>query len=207
MGLGFSSKIFAEDVLDPNNTAGVGTIDSYTTFADLPVSSTEGTQAVVLTTTGIPLINRKPAGLYSYLSSQWKYLGDIPDGYFQDNNGFFFDELDNTKKMNFQLSGISSGATRTITIPNKDGTMAMLSDISGGVADGDKGDVVVSGSGSTWTIDSAYTSAVQSRANHTGTQSADTLTNGVTNKVYTATEQTKLAGIATGATAPFCSRW
>lgn len=39
------------------------------------------------------------------------------------------------------------------------------------------------------------------RANHTGTQSADTLTDGTTNKAYTATEKTKLAGIATGATA------
>lgn len=39
------------------------------------------------------------------------------------------------------------------------------------------------------------------RASHTGTQSADTLTDGSTNKAYTAAEQTKLAGIATGATA------
>ena len=37
------------------------------------------------------------------------------------------------------------------------------------------------------------------RANHTGTQSADTITDGTTNKTYTATEKTKLAGIATGA--------
>lgn len=39
------------------------------------------------------------------------------------------------------------------------------------------------------------------RANHTGTQSADTLTDGTTNKAFLATERTKLAGIATGATA------
>jgi len=37
------------------------------------------------------------------------------------------------------------------------------------------------------------------RANHTGTQSADTITDGTTNKVFTATEQTKLAGIEEGA--------
>jgi hypothetical protein len=35
------------------------------------------------------------------------------------------------------------------------------------------------------------------RANHTGTQSADTLTSGTTNKVYTGTEQTKLAAVGT----------
>lgn len=39
------------------------------------------------------------------------------------------------------------------------------------------------------------------RVNHTGTQSADTITSGTSNKVYTAAEQTKLAGLAAGATA------
>lgn len=39
------------------------------------------------------------------------------------------------------------------------------------------------------------------RANHTGTQSADSIVDGSTNKAYTGTEKTKLAGIATGATA------
>ena len=39
------------------------------------------------------------------------------------------------------------------------------------------------------------------RDNHSGTQSADTLTDGTTNKAFLATERTKLAGVATGATA------
>ncbi len=47
---------------------------------------------------------------------------------------------------------------------------------------------------------SAQAYAIQ-RANHTGPQSADTITDGATNKAYTATEKTKLAGIAAGATA------
>ena len=46
----------------------------------------------------------------------------------------------------------------------------------------------------------AQAAAVQ-RANHTGTQSADTLTDGTTNKAFLATERTKLTGVATGATA------
>lgn len=45
------------------------------------------------------------------------------------------------------------------------------------------------------------TTAVLSRSNHTGTQSADTLTDGTANKVFTAAEKTKLTGVATGATA------
>jgi hypothetical protein len=39
------------------------------------------------------------------------------------------------------------------------------------------------------------------RVNHTGTQTADTLTDGTTNKAFLATERTKLTGVATGATA------
>ena len=49
--------------------------------------------------------------------------------------------------------------------------------------------------------DRAYADGIRSRTTHTGTQSADTLTDGVTNKAFTAVERTKLAGVATAATA------
>lgn len=39
------------------------------------------------------------------------------------------------------------------------------------------------------------------RTNHTGTQSSDTLTDGVNNRIFTSAEKTKLSGIATSATA------
>jgi hypothetical protein len=42
---------------------------------------------------------------------------------------------------------------------------------------------------------------LRDRATHTGTQSADTLTDGTTNKAFLSTERTKLSGIATAATA------
>jgi|GEM_PF-3573689 hypothetical protein len=44
-----------------------------------------------------------------------------------------------------------------------------------------------------------YHSSDRDRANHTGTQSADSITDGTTNKAYTATEKTKLSGIEAGA--------
>lgn len=40
-----------------------------------------------------------------------------------------------------------------------------------------------------------YHSIDRDRSNHTGTQSADTITDGATNKVFTTTEKTKLSGI------------
>ncbi|WP_375460578.1 hypothetical protein [uncultured Enterovirga sp.] len=43
--------------------------------------------------------------------------------------------------------------------------------------------------------------ALRARSSHTGTQSADTLTDGTINKAFLATERTKLSGIAAGATA------
>jgi hypothetical protein len=51
--------------------------------------------------------------------------------------------------------------------------------------------------------DAGYNAAqdAKQRVNHTGTQSADTLTDGTTNKAFLATERTKLSGIATAATA------
>lgn len=50
-------------------------------------------------------------------------------------------------------------------------------------------------------VDNIASATLLARANHTGTQSADTLTDGTTNKAFLATERTKLTGIATGATA------
>jgi hypothetical protein len=51
-----------------------------------------------------------------------------------DDNTTFQDNVDPTKLMRFQLSGIGTGQTRTVTLPNKSGTMAMLDDISGSAA-------------------------------------------------------------------------
>lgn len=54
--------------------------------------------------------------------------------------------------------------------------------------------------GNAGTLEGSNKAFILARANHTGTQSADSITDGTTNKAYTATEKTKLAGVAIGAT-------
>jgi hypothetical protein len=44
----------------------------------------------------------------------------------------FLDSADITKRIKFQLSGLTTGTTRTVTWPNKSGTVAFLDDISVG---------------------------------------------------------------------------
>lgn len=55
--------------------------------------------------------------------------------------------------------------------------------------------------GNASTLQTFTAAQLRTRSTHTGTESADVLTDGTTNKAFLATERTKLAGIATGATA------
>lgn len=44
----------------------------------------------------------------------------------QDSTTFFVDDADATKKLQFQLSGITTGTTRTLTVPNVSDTIAVI---------------------------------------------------------------------------------
>lgn len=59
-------------------------------------------------------------------------LSDIPvvSGTFTDLAFAITDDVDVTKIMKFQVAGVSTATTRTVTMPDKDGTLAMLSDIT-----------------------------------------------------------------------------
>lgn len=103
-------------------------------FSALPAIPEDGTTCIVLQPQGVWLINRKPAGLYRFTAGVWVYLGEVPDGYFVDNVLRFFDNSDASKQLAFELGGITSGNVRTLTVPDKSGTIATLSDIAGGSA-------------------------------------------------------------------------
>lgn len=49
---------------------------------------------------------------------------------FTDSTTYFQDDADNTRKIQFQLGGISSGTTRAFTFPNSDGILTIASNIA-----------------------------------------------------------------------------
>ena len=73
--------------------------------------------------------NRKPSGIYKSDGTTWKYQGISLDYVLVDNNFALSDNNDNTKKVQFELSGISTSTTRTLTIPNSNGVIALLNDL------------------------------------------------------------------------------
>ncbi len=49
----------------------------------------------------------------------------------QDNNFTISDDGDSTKLLAFQVSGVTTGTTRTLTVPNASGTIALTTDVTG----------------------------------------------------------------------------
>lgn len=78
-------------------------------YGDITVSST-GTVFTVDVN-----INKAWTGTHSWLDNSWTLK----------------DNVDNTKILAFQLSGISAGTTRTLTIPDASGTIALLGSANG----------------------------------------------------------------------------
>ena len=109
------------------------------TYTDLPLdgSAALNTAWLVRQASGTWLIARKPAGIYIRTATagvsrdaDWTYAGILPD-VFNDANFLLYDNADSTKNLALQLSGISTGTTRTWTVANRSGTVVM-SDTSAG---------------------------------------------------------------------------
>ena len=95
-------------------------------FAALPAAASyTGEIYICLAAQGTYFISRKPAGLYQSDGVDWDYIGPTPDDYFSDSVLEMSDDGDPTKKAKFQLSGITAGQTRTMTVPDASGTLLM----------------------------------------------------------------------------------
>jgi hypothetical protein len=106
------------------------------TYTDLPLdgSAALNTAWLVREASGTWLIARKPAGIYIRTATagvsrdaDWTYAGILPD-VFNDANFLLYDNADSSKNLAFQLSGISASTTRTLTVPDASGKIALQSE-------------------------------------------------------------------------------
>ena len=120
-----------------------------------------------------------------------------------DSTTFFQDDADNTKKLQFQLSAIATGTTRTLTAPNNSGTIALVSDIGTATltitpGSGISGTEVIFGANATTngsiTLSHADTSSVANV-----TPATDTYISGLTFDTYGHVQTVSTATIATQA--------
>jgi hypothetical protein len=106
-------------------------------FSALPTSTPPAIDAAYLVreAEGAWLLARKPAGIYIRVATtgtratDWQYAGEFPD-VFSDDKFVLYDETDSSKNLVFQLSGITTGTTRTLTAPNASGTIALTGQLT-----------------------------------------------------------------------------
>jgi hypothetical protein len=121
------------DALDNVGSGGGSYIDGEVEYhSNLPV--TVGTPAVnsaflVRKGEGLYFISRKPAGIWvrelnNGNLDDWKYAGTFSDLY-RDANFRILNNADVTKELAFDVSGVSSSTTRTLTVPDASGTIAL----------------------------------------------------------------------------------
>ena len=128
---------------------GTGWAGEVNTFADLPLASAStGLVYLVKTSTGLMItFNLKRSGFYQSDGATWTKISQVQQ-MFTDDELTFQDDADNTKQLGFELSGITTATRRIATFPDKDGTIAMTSDIAV------PGNHVAATTLNTWVLDS-----------------------------------------------------
>ena len=98
-----------------------------TNFAALPSAALfPGEIYIVKNSTGLMItLNLKRAGLYLSNGSVWTRLGTLQDQ-FSTSKFVIYDDTDNTKKVLFDLTNISTGVTRTIIMPDNNADLTLL---------------------------------------------------------------------------------
>jgi hypothetical protein len=106
------------------------------TYADLPLDGSAALNSawLVRTASGVWPVSRKQAGIYirtatggSNRDSDYTYAGTMPD-VFSDSQFLLYDNSDTSKNLAFDLGSITTGQTRTLTVPDASGTIALTSD-------------------------------------------------------------------------------
>ena len=126
--------------LDLVGSGGGSYIDGDVEYhSNLPV--TVGTPAVnsaflVRKGEGLYFVSRKPAGIWvrelnNGNLDDWKYAGTFSDLY-RDANFRILNNTDITKELAFDVSGVTTGTTITLTVPNASGAIALTSQLGGG---------------------------------------------------------------------------
>ena len=128
-------------------------VTGTTTITSFGTNTTAGIRRVVLFTGALTLTHNAtslilPTGanitteaddvafVVSLGSNNWRVLGYLRKSglplstSFTDSTFEIKDNSDATKKVAFQVSGVTTGTTRTLTVPNTNGTIALTSDIT-----------------------------------------------------------------------------
>jgi len=115
-----------------------GQVDAY---ADLPLDSTAALNSrwLVKNNSGTwPFSTYKQAGIYIRVNTvgasrdtDYQFVGAFPEVN-ADGNWALYNSATPSKELKFDLSGITTGTTRTLTVPDASGTIALTSDIPSG---------------------------------------------------------------------------
>lgn len=112
-------------------------------YGDLPLDTAAAplnSAWLVRGASGLWLLSRKPAGIYirtatggADRNADYTYAGTFPD-VFSDANFVVYNDTDSTKNLKLDTSAITTGTTRTLTVPDKSGTIATTdaSDLTSG---------------------------------------------------------------------------
>jgi hypothetical protein len=127
MGFAFNPFTGNFDLKGSGGGGGASYIDGeVAVYTDLPLDGTAAlnTAWLVREASGAWLLARKPAGIYIRTATagvsrdaDYTYAGILPD-VFSDANFLLYDNGDSSKNLAFQLSGITTGTTRTLTVPD-----------------------------------------------------------------------------------------